>query len=173
MTEEKHQKAQGTNEATFSLIDSKRKIKWVLFSTGVLGGMGGAIFINAILYVTPHSCPFREESASNKTPLDVASSNDWLATHLLINRVGSVDRDEIIHDYAQSLSNTNMSDKEFEDKLSSFVMLYDEVVKNVMAEKKVLLLERDAFATHTVSDFTEEVRQCLQQAQSQQTKDQS
>lgn len=174
MTEEKNREAHKINspKETFTLINSQRRIKWALFATGVLGGVLGAAFVNALLYLTPHSCPFWEGSTSNKTPLDVASSNDWLETHLLINRVGSVDRDEILHDYAQSLSSANISDKELEDKLSSFVMLYDEVIKHLMTEKKVLLLERDAFATHTVSDFTEEVRQRLQQVQSQQDKGQ-
>ncbi|MBY0292582.1 MAG: hypothetical protein K2W92_04765, partial [Alphaproteobacteria bacterium] len=103
----------------------------------------------------------------NKTPLDDSSSNDWLA-----NRIGSVDREEILHDRAQALASAHVSDKELEDKLSSFLNLYDEVLESLMAEKKVLLLERDAFATHRVPDFTEEVKLRLQQAEGQQTKDQ-
>ena len=172
MTEEKYQEAHIINSPneTFTLINSQRRIKWALLATGVLGGVLGAAFINTVLYFKETSDYSWQESPLNKASSNDSLSNDGLATHLLINRVGSVDRDDIIHDYAQSLSNTNISDKELEDKLSSFVKLYDEVIKHLMAEKKVLLLERDAFATHTVSDFTEEVRQRLQQAQSQQDK---
>jgi hypothetical protein len=172
VTEEKNQKAHKINspKETFTLINSQRRIKWAFLATGVLGGVLGAAFINTILYFKETSDYIWQESPLNKVPFNDSLWSDWLATHLLINRVGSVDRDEILHDYAQSLSNTNMSDKELEDKLSSFVMRYDEVIKHLMTEKKVLLLERDAFATHTVSDFTEEVRQRLQQAQSQQDK---
>ena len=35
----------------------------------------------------------------------------------------------------------------------------------------MLLLERDAFATHSVPDFTEEVKRRLQQAESHQDED--
>ena len=174
MTQEKNQETLETNlpEATFSLIDSKRRIKWALFSTGVLGGVLGAGLINMLFYWNPNSCCFWQESVLNKTPLEDLFSNDWLA-----NRVGSVDREEILHDHAQALASAHVSDKELEDKLSPFVTLYDEVLEGLMAEKKVLLLERDAFATHRVPDFTEEVKLRLQQvesqrAKSQQTKDQ-
>lgn len=169
MTQEKNQKTLETNlpEATFSLIDSKRRIKWALFFTGVLGGILGAVLINMLLYWNSNSCRFWQESVLNKTPLDDSSSNDWLA-----NRIGSVDREEILHDRAQALASAHVSDKELEDKLSSFLNLYDEVLEGLMAEKKVLLLERDAFATHRVPDFTEEVKLRLQQAEGQQTKDQ-
>ncbi len=168
MTQEKNQETlENLSEATFSLIDSKRRIKWALFSTGVLGGVLGAVLINTIVYWKPNSCPFWEEKILNKASLEDSSSNDWLA-----NRIGSVDREEILHDRAQALAGTNISDKELEDKLSSFLTLYDGVLEGLMAEKKVLLLERDAFATHSVPDFTEEVKRRLQQAESQQTKDQ-
>ena len=173
MTQEKNQEAlENLSETTFSLVDSKRRIKWALFSTGVLGGVLGAIFINTILYWKPNSGRFWQESIFNKAPLADSSSNDWLA-----NRIGSVDREEILHDRAQALASAHVSDKELEDKLSSFLTLYDGVLEGLMAEKKVLLLERDAFATHRVPDFTEEVKRRLQQtesqrAESQQTKDQ-
>ena len=174
MTQEKNQKTLETNlpEATFSLIDSKRRIKWALFSTGVLGGTLGAVLINILLYWNPNACRSCQESILNQAPLEDSFSNDWLA-----NRVGSVDREEILHDRAQALASAHVSDKELEDKLSSFVKLYDEALEGLMAEKKVLLLERDAFATHRVPDFTEEVKQRLQQvesqrAESQQIKDQ-
>jgi hypothetical protein len=172
MTEEKNQEAHNTKlqETTFSLINARRRISWALLATGMVGGVLGAAFVNTVLYFKETSDYIWQESPLNKVPFNDSLSNDWLATHLLINRVGSVDREEILHDYAQSLSSANMSDKELEDKLSSFVGLYDEAIKHLMTEKKVLLLERDAFATHTVSDFTEEVRQRLQQAQSQQDK---
>jgi hypothetical protein len=77
--------------------------------------------------------------------------------------MGSVDREAILHDHAQVIAGANVSDEELEDKLSSFLTLYDGVLEDLMAEKKVLLLERDAFAAHTVPDFTEEVKQRLQQ----------
>ncbi len=164
MTQEKNQGTlENLSETPFSLIDSKRRIKWSLFSTGVLGGVLGATLINTILYWKPNSCRFWQESLFNKAPLDDFSSNDWLA-----NRIGSVDREEILHDRAQVLASAHVSDKELEDKLSSFLTLYDGVLEGLMAEKKVLLLEREAFATHRVPDFTEDVKRRLQQVESQQ-----
>ena len=129
MTREKNQEAlENLPETTFSLIDSKRRIKWALFSTGVLGGVLGAIFINTILYWKPSSGRFWQERLLNKAPLEGSSSNDWLA-----NRIGSVDREEILHDRAQALASAHVSDKELEDKLSSFLNLYDEVLEGLMA----------------------------------------
>lgn len=174
MTQEKNQKTLETNlpEATFSLIDSKRRIKWELFFTGVLGGVLGATLINTILYWKPNPYRFWQEGILNKASLEGSSSNAWLA-----NRIGSVDREKILYDRAQALASAHVSDKELEDKLSSFLNLYDEVLEGLMSEKKVLLLERDAFVTHRVPDFTEEVKRRLQQtesqrAESQQKKDQ-
>ena len=84
--------------------------------------------------------------------------------------MGSVDREAILHDHAQVIAGANVSDEDLEDKLFSFLARYDEVLQNLMVEKKILLLERNAFAAHTVPDFTEEVKQRLHQTEDQKTK---
>ena len=164
------EKNQGSHEinlpgTTFSLINSRRRISWALIAIGVLGGILGAAFVNTILYLKQNPCRFWQETVLNKSPLDELFSNDWPS-------MGSVDREAILHDHAQVIAGANVSDEDLEDKLFSFLARYDEVLQNLMVEKKILLLERNAFAAHTVPDFTEEVKQRLHQTEDQKTKTQ-
>ncbi len=165
MTQEKNQGSHETNlpGATFSLINSRRRISWELLATGVLGGILGTAFVNTVLYLKQNPHRFWQETVLNKSPLDKFFSNDWPS-------MGSVDREAILHDHAQVIAGANVSDEDLEDKLFSFLARYDEVLQNLMVEKKVLLLERNAFAAHTVPDFTEEVKRRLHQTEDQKTK---
>ena len=165
MTQEKNQGSHEINlpETTFSLINSRRRISWALLATGVLGGVLGAACVNTILYWKQNPHRFWQEIVRNKAHLGDLSSNDWPS-------MGSVDREAILHDHAQVMAGANASDEELEDKLFSFLTRYDEVLQDLMAEKKILLLERNAFAAHTVPDFTEEVKQRLHQTKDQETK---
>ena len=165
MTLEKNQSSHEINlpGTTFSLVNSRRRISWAFLATGVLGGILGAVFVNTILYLKQNPHRSWQEIVLNKSPLDELFSNDWPS-------MGSVDREAILHEHAQVIAGANASDEDLEDKLFSFLARYDEVLQNLMVEKKVLLLERNAFAAHTVPDFTEEVKQRLQQAEDQQPK---
>lgn len=111
------------------------------FLLGIAGGAIGALLISVVLSIK-----------NTKSPL---------------SGFGMVNRESIIQGKAKDIAKLKVSESELVDKLTAFIELYDGVVRDLMNEKQVLLLDKNAFASVDVPNFTEEVRNRLHKIESQ------
>lgn len=112
------------------------------FLLGIAGGTIGALLISGILFIKN-------------------------AKYSPLSGFGMVNRESIIQGKAQDIAKTKVSESELVDKLTAFIELYDGVVRDLMNEKQILLLDKNAFASVDMPNFTEEVRARIHKIESQ------
>jgi hypothetical protein len=115
--------------STETLLSPQRKT----FLIGLAGGVVGALLLNVVLTI----------KNAKISPL---------------SGYGMVNRESLIQGKAKQIAQTKVSEEELVNQLTHFIEQYDASIKDLMKEKEVLILDKSAFASVSVPDFTEEIR---------------
>lgn len=142
-----------------------------LLCISLVGGVLGSVLLNNLMPFKSEKEPSLKKSSLGEVSLNEASFKGLTFDGISFNEWGLVDRDSLIQEKAKQMAQAQLTDQEVADQLSHFVALYQEVINDLMQEKKVLLLDKATLASQ--ADYTEEVKRRIQQAEVRERKAQS
>lgn len=149
------------NQQVFSFL-------WKTFFISLVGGVLGSVLLNNLMPFKSEKETLLKKSSLGEVSLNEASFKGLAFDGLSFNEWGLVDRDSLIQEKAKKMAQAQLRDQEITDQLSHFVALYQQVINDLMQEKKVLLLDKATLASQ--ADYTEEVKRRVQQAEARERK---
>lgn len=141
---------------------------WKTLCISLVGGILGSVLLNNLMPFKSERETSLKRSSLGEISLNEASFKGLTFEGISFNEWGLVDRDSLIQEKARQIAQLQLRDQEITDQLSHFVALYQEVVNDLMQEKKILLLDKATLASQ--ADYTEEVKRRVHQAEAQERK---